>query len=458
MKPSRRSIIAAGLGAVAGAAVGAFGRFHRPMRNIVWIVADAMRADAVGRVWPVRGTPASITPNIDRLTAEGLRFDRAIAPSSWTRISVGSFLWGTSPANVAYTASADDLELRVPAPSLPVRLAGAGYETAMVNANWVLNLPAVAAQFGTFRTVASGTEDAGSWARHGDSMKRRATPAVLRETERLAPVLAASDRFFLYVHLMDTHEPYFCPAHLLGQLGGRFDRQIFTTKLNRVAHGADGENLGGRSSAEALGQLRLEYDAATMAVDAFVGVILGQFRRSGLLDDTLFIVTADHGEEFADNVEGPPCVGHALNLSQPQIHVPLVAWSSRGRVPQGRVEQPYPMRRALEELTLHGAGMGEAPAFARVEPPATLSLLRIADRFDGWSYIRGDMKLVGAFGDHNGAGIRAFRLGADPRAVPLPAGTEAIVAHVARNSGDLFDPGGASIEQREGLKALGYLN
>jgi hypothetical protein len=148
---SRRAALKTGASLAAGALGGAAGfeilRRRRPHNNVIWIVSDAMRGDSIGRKRLIGGAMRSITPNIDTLAEEGVSFDRAVSPSSWTRTSVGSFLWGVSPTRVAVTPAATDLTIHDPKPSIPRRLVDAGHRATFVNASWILDMPSIESQF-----------------------------------------------------------------------------------------------------------------------------------------------------------------------------------------------------------------------------------------------------------------------------------------------------------------------
>jgi arylsulfatase A-like enzyme len=78
-------------------------------------------------------------------------------------------------------------------------------------------------------------------------------------------------------------------------------------------------------SPEEIGQLVDLYDGAIHEVDELLGDLLDTLDRLGLADNTIVVVTADHGEDFADHqVEGKPFVGHGQGLWQTLLHVPLV--------------------------------------------------------------------------------------------------------------------------------------
>ncbi len=466
---TRRRLLAAAAGASAGLAAGAlgagfFGKAAVPRGNIILILSDALRADGLGRIRNVRGRDGSITPNLDRLRSKGLSFDSAIAPSCWTRISVASILWHASPATVEVEHTGDNLTVHTDQPSLPALLKERGYDTAMINANWSLNLPAIENQFDTFISLARTGAGIVRWGPRGDSTLPQSVVAVNREVRGLVRRLSASRRYFLYLHLMDTHEPYYCPDEFLSALGARYRASVTTTRVDDIAMGVKQAKPQDLPLPEALRQLRLHYDAATMVVDDFVRGLLEFFRSRMLLEDTLVIFASDHGEEFADSVEDcTPRVGHR-NLTFPNIHSPLFAWSSARRLAGMQIEEPFPLAQGVGELVKWQAGIAARPDFATRgadrTPRDCLSILRTVGYFGGWSFVRGRTKLNGSFdGDRIADEISAYEIGRGDRvrAMATPRYAAAVVrAALPSRLPRAFDIDRASAEQQRGLRALGY--
>jgi len=129
----------------------------------------------------------------------------------------------------------------------------------------------------------------------------------------------AEQPFCLYVHTIDPHVPYLPPDDLLhtydadpydGPVNFNRDREL----LEKVKVGRVTLNDRDRRHLEAL------YDAEITYHDVHMAAILDGLERRGVADDTLVIVTADHGEEFYDHGS----VGHGHTLYEELLHVPLV--------------------------------------------------------------------------------------------------------------------------------------
>ena len=92
--------------------------------------------------------------------------------------------------------------------------------------------------------------------------------------------------------------------------------------------------------AEQIDRLRDGYDSCISYLDARIGRLLGALRRRGVLQDTIVIVTSDHGEAFGEH----ELFGHGGSLYEDRIRVPLTIVAP-GQVPAGRVvERPVSLR------------------------------------------------------------------------------------------------------------------
>lgn len=125
-----------------------------------------------------------------------------------------------------------------------------------------------------------------------------------------------SDRFFLYAHYMQPHEPYFpAPAyvnHFAADPGGKF-----TPDSDSIL----GVNFGEKTiTREELLQLRARYDECLLQVDAEIEKLRAAVAELGLDNHTVFVVTADHGESFLEH----GVVSHNLTVYEEVTHIPLI--------------------------------------------------------------------------------------------------------------------------------------
>ena len=138
---------------------------------------------------------------------------------------------------------------------------------------------------------------------------------------------AASSResFFLFLNYMDAHAPYLPPADFADRFEGRdrsfrWNRRYCEADWRGGVEGAADDRRGARPPGVA------GTDGAIAYVDHRLGLLLDRLRRLGLYDNTLIVITSDHGEAFGEH----DFVGHGTGLFENQVRVPLVVDSTRG--------------------------------------------------------------------------------------------------------------------------------
>ena len=458
MKITRRNMLKAAALAAGGFAAGgaaALALRRRPRSNIVLVIHDALRADHVGAKRAMNGAARSLTPFIDTLASRATAFQLAMAPSSWTPISLGSILYGVPPTQVWYS---DTFQVHGGS-SLVGELRQAGYRTAAVIANSVLDAPVIREGFDAVTMLRMPEV----W--KIDSSKPKGA-AVNREVAKLAPFLRDSGRFFLYVHYVDTHEQYNAVPEVVTALGGSYDGRLTTTKARKRYTGADG---GGSESADSMiERLGTHYDASVYYADLVTRDLVDMLTKAGLFEETLLIVTSDHGEEFADG-ETPEWrnIGHGYNLCHSAIHVPLIVGGRGDRIPAAAsAPQPVSLRAAIGDAVARYSGgedLSEWALRASLEDPegGILSYLSWRGQFSGLAYMLNNVKVTARTGeDSRLLEPKAYRLGgaAGVAAVPVPSQMAAAAEKaVAGSEGATFEPSMVNGATREQLRALGYL-
>lgn len=327
--------------------------------NVLVVVLDALRAENVS--WYGHDRPT--TPTIDDVAAESVVFDRAVSPAATTLDSVASMFTGEYPVE---HQSGRVGEVNARRTLLTDRLSAAGYITGMVTCNPFL-APAFGFSADRFHPVMHAFEDGVSvrrfFSRTKDLPVHQRYLKFLRESlDRNFPahvgnalqfkfglfegdddgaakatdhaesfVRDQSAPWFLYVHYTETHMnkadelPYAVPA------GDRFrfldadDVPDLQTQGGEVDY-TDRE----RDVHERL------YDAAVRYLDGQVARLRAALEATDQWDDTLVVVTADHGELLGEHGR----IGHG-SVYEPGLHVPLVVKhpdsAATGRV-QERVE------------------------------------------------------------------------------------------------------------------------
>ena len=147
--------------------------------------------------------------------------------------------------------------------------------------------------------------------------------------------------FFVFINYMDAHIPYVPPQPFFG---------MFRSGKGGVPPAAERASDVFRS--------RDSYDGSIAYLDDQVGRLLDELRRRGQMENTLVIVTADHGELFGEH----GLVGHGNSLYMPLLHVPLVV-SFPGRVPRGRTVPGSVSLADLPATVMDLTGPGGAPTF-----------------------------------------------------------------------------------------------
>ncbi|MCZ6600128.1 MAG: sulfatase [Acidobacteria bacterium] len=291
-------------------AAAACGPGERPP-SVVIVVIDSLRADHLHHA----GDPRDLSPRLDALAAQATRFSQAGASAPWTTPSVMTLFTGLTPGS--HHVDLNDRALDAAVPTLAERFQEAGYRTAAV-------MPALtlADHFGfdrgfddfIFATQGHGNVS-GPWSiSHAIEFLRG---------HRDEPV-------FLYVHLWDVHYNYNPPVpHSIrfqaGRPAGPGESDDITALTGPGHHAAS-------LSPERVAWLEGQYAGEILFTDEQVGRLLDELDRLGRTDDTVVVVTSDHGEAFLEH----RVMGHTVHLYDEMTHVPLmVRWP--GQVAAGRV-------------------------------------------------------------------------------------------------------------------------
>ncbi|MGQ0553589.1 MAG: sulfatase [Planctomycetota bacterium] len=346
--------------------------------HIVLVVADALRADHL----ELYGYERPTAPRLAAWAQEALVFERATAPSNWTRPSMHALFTGRAPPPDRVYAPSEALPAHEPV--LPELLSAAGYETLAVSANPFLS-PRHGAERGFKHFVdLSLTRDQykGRWK---DSI---ASPYLLQRLEQLLDERAApadDAPVFLYLHFMDPHLPYdpppeqrhFCAPDYDGPLDGS-DKAFVALR---------GEFVDERLPVADREQALALYDGEIARFDesfARLRELLAEKLPPGR--PLVTILTADHGEAFGEGERGAYL--HGIGLGPELLHVPLVVQGvPRGvdgtAVESGRIAARVGLVDLLPTLVnLAGARMPQD-----AEPLAGVDLLSRAAVRPGRSFI-----------------------------------------------------------------------
>lgn len=396
-------------------------------RNLVVILIDTLRADLVGAY----GDRSGLTPNLDRLAGEGIRFEEMVAPSSWTLPSVSTLMTGLQPqthgAGIRYGEFAPT-GLTGGVTTMAEALRDAGFYNVGVYHNIYVN-PAFGLQQGFDEYV---------------SLEERADRLVDRALESLR-AYSPDRRFFLYLHVFDPHNPYEPPEPECQEVSRRFAPD-YRGRLGCFADRRPELPIpppDDRRWHEALYRGEIAY------TDRQIGRLLAGLEELGLDESTVVAVVSDHGEEFWTRLESERALGyepnadHGHTLYRELMHVPAIL-----RVP-GRTDRSRSVVRGPAQLAdlfptlLRLVGVAPPPSQGHdLTPlldgaPATRPTL-IGDVIlhgpPRWSIRRGPWKLV--VPRDPGRPLELFDLDRDPGELRNLAGARPDLAAMLRAAGE----------------------
>jgi len=348
--------------------------------NILLVVMDTVRADHLSAYGYARET----TPNLSRLAVRGVRFEQATTTAPWTLPAHASMFTGRWAHE---TAPLWGKPLEAGVPTLAEFLAAHGYATAGFVANhfncsresglargfahyedydvspvstlgtsglgWLV-VKAAAMVRTEYRRVA-GLETS---VLLSQGFRRKDAPRVNRDALRW---LDANTRrpFFVFLNYFDAHDPFLLPDGVDRHFGLRPSTRGETELLRDWLH-IDKQKVTERQVSLA----RDSYDDCVAYLDHHLGRLFDELERRGLRENTIVVVTSDHGEQFGEH----GLFGHGVSLYQGEVHVPLVVVDPRSAL-AGKV---YPAPVSLRDLPATVADLSGLGASSRF-PGSTLA-------------------------------------------------------------------------------------
>jgi len=299
--------------------------------NIVLIVMDTVRSDHLGCYGYERNT----SPRIDAFANSATRYLNSVAASPWTIPSHASMFTGEPPyAHGAHTFEVDKPVNNVnPLSRDHVTLAEALREEGYQAGAFVANAGFLALDWQL---------DQGFDTYHVEFVWSD------KLNEHVFSWLNRVDRpFFLFVNYIDAHRPYNTRPRpdLIDPPAVTDDGQLLDRLIGEVLPGERDASSG------LVGQVIDQYDTGIANLDENVGELLDRLSRSGLDDDTVIIITSDHGEYFGEH----RLVEHSKDVYQEALNVPLLirsAGQQRARVVDTPVVSYDLPRLIASELTV----------------------------------------------------------------------------------------------------------
>jgi len=286
-----------------------------PIRNIVLISLDTLRADHLG----IYGYPRQTSPRIDAFARQSFVFDRTLAPAPSTPPSQMAMMTSLYPGRHGFTGKGDKL-----APGIET-LAGRLREAGLRTAGFV---------DGGYLHAAFGFNRGFDIYNHRGGGLFEILPRVFGWLNTYE-----DEPFFLFLHTYDIHAPYLSPPPYRGM----FHEEPYRGGLVPTAAALDALFMEeAEIDPEDLQHLVDSYDEGIRYTDTQLGRFLDHLEERGRFDDTLIIVTSDHGEEFGEHGS----VIHWQLYFQPNLRVPLIVR------PPGGVDGPLRIADAAELIDI----------------------------------------------------------------------------------------------------------
>lgn len=305
--------------------------------NVLLIVIDTLGSNHMS----LHGYDRITDPNLVRIASEGVMFENAYATSSWTLTAHASLFTGRWP----YEHKADGgRDLDDTYPTIAEALADRGYRTGAFNGNfetvtkrwgfdrgfhhfedYYQTLPqlAVSSFYGRFleyyvfhKVLGMEFSIDRRWA---PSVNQSALDWIDQDTEK---------PFFTFINYYDVHAPYISPERArfseFENPGGLVNTDWTTAGIYNPK---TPEQVQGEIDA---------YDGGIYYNDQQIQILLDELEERDILEDTIVIITSDHGELFGEH----GLWEHHNSLYRPVIHVPLIVWQPESIPQNARIETP----------------------------------------------------------------------------------------------------------------------
>ena len=271
--------------------------------NVIVVVIDTLRADHLSHF----GYQHPTAPALDRLRNQSTVFTEAYAPAPWTAPSTASLHTGLFPARHQVRRAGGVLTDE--ATTLAEVLEGHGWHTFGISFN-----PHISVKTGFDQGFDHLDDFTGTSATYPDIDEM-----VLRVRDWLNK--RPRKPFFLYLHPMNVHGPYRVPQAYRSTLLGHPPSREFKY-FGRVMAGIMRKqqlDLRQEVSERFLSSLIEQYDSAIRYTTDKLGEIFSLLETKGLYDESLIVVTSDHGEELFEHGG----FSHGYSLHREVLHVPL---------------------------------------------------------------------------------------------------------------------------------------
>lgn len=276
--------------------------------NIILITVDCLRFDHMG----IYGYQRSTTPNIDVFFKDAARFTQAVSQSSWTSPGILSILTSLYPSVHGMDAKGKVFDKNFLTPLKQLR--DEGYVTLGY-----------------------------------DTTQNYADPGWTLESEKIPPTETLkkhrNDKFFAWFHFREPHLPYAPPEPFKSV----FFKEPYSISKEKLQHVMESRiALKGKIQFDAgdLPAIRDLYDAEILYQDSLLSELFEYLNSSGLADNTIVILTADHGEELLEH----GFIGHASTSEEATVYDEVVRIPLLIKIPGNPVA--LPMTKQVQQIDI----------------------------------------------------------------------------------------------------------
>ncbi|MFW6321297.1 MAG: sulfatase [Halohasta sp.] len=443
-------------------------------KNVVFLVLDSLRTDRVSAY----NEAVDFTPNLQSIADSSIVFENAVTQAPWTLPSHASMFTGAYPWDHGTTHARSYFDGRE---TFIGALGEAGYHTAAITPNvWITPHKGMTDDFDSVENfLAADNSVTQRLSRLStklyDGLGTTTKRVMGRQLDRAFRLFGVDDsckseetvgaveqylsgqdndeNFFLYVNLMEPHEPYHPPAqykekHGVDDESGIPHRQKDLFTMDEI----DFEGL------------RRIYDASADYTDDLVGRITDALKANGLAEDTVVVLLSDHGQALGED----GAFGHQFTVAEPVINTVLMI--DHPDLAARRESRLFELRR-LQDLVPYYAGIAPEPedvfseiALGGCEFPENFTGFIPTDEWD--TYYRKlryakttDTTVVKSVGEDGDAIYTAIDLDSGEE-IAVPADLKRAVDGIGDvevgDADSLQEPGEADAEVTQRLEALGY--
>jgi arylsulfatase A-like enzyme len=296
---------------------------------VLFVVLDTVRKDHLLSYGHDRRT----SPNLDRLAGDATRYEHAVSAAPWTLPSHASMFTGRYPSHHRTVSTRPHLE--ADQPTVAEELSAAGYTTlGFANSSFISTDRGFARGFDSYHDLQRLPHFRGRYYEPSREFLQLVLNHLTRgydtayfQAEKLKSALRRTDPpWFAFVNFLPAHSPYDPPPAFEERFERGFDAwdAVDPERVRGLSADAYEYMLGDMAVSDAEWDLlKRWYDGEIAYVDYLLGDLMTFLKERGLYEDTLVIVTADHGEQFGEN----GLAYHNFSLAETVLNVPLlVKW------------------------------------------------------------------------------------------------------------------------------------